>query len=113
LENRSREEHVFHIHQIHFQVLEVDGKPSNDSALRDTIDLPYWKGEGPYPSLKLRMDFRDPNSTGILMYHCHILEHSATGMMGSIQVLPPKRHRDKTVGKLTGYSLGNNPQSRA
>jgi FtsP/CotA-like multicopper oxidase with cupredoxin domain len=88
LENRSREEHVFHIHQIHFQVLESDGKPANDPALRDTIDLPYWKGEGPYPSVKLRMDFRDPNSVGTLMYHCHILQHSANGMMGSIQVLP-------------------------
>ncbi|HEV2964700.1 MAG TPA: multicopper oxidase domain-containing protein [Candidatus Angelobacter sp.] len=93
LENRSREEHVFHIHQIHFQVLESDGKPVNDPAIRDTIDLPYWKGEGPYPSVKLRMDFRDPNSIGTLMYHCHILQHSANGMMGSIQVLPAaKRH---------------------
>jgi FtsP/CotA-like multicopper oxidase with cupredoxin domain len=88
IENRAREEHVFHIHQIHFQVLEVDGKPVNDPALRDTIDLPYWKGYGPYPSVKLRMDFRDPNIIGTFMYHCHILQHSDNGMMGSIQVLP-------------------------
>jgi FtsP/CotA-like multicopper oxidase with cupredoxin domain len=99
LENRSREEHVFHIHQIHFQVLEIDGKPTNDPAMRDTVDLPYWKGEGPYPSVKLRMDFRDPNSVGTLMYHCHILQHSANGMMGSIQVLPSKTHQDKSIGK--------------
>lgn len=88
IENHSREEHVFHIHQIHFQVLERDGKPVRDAELRDTIDVPYWKGEGPYPSVKLRMDFRDPNAVGTLMYHCHILQHSVNGMMGSVQVLP-------------------------
>ncbi|HEV2992210.1 MAG TPA: multicopper oxidase domain-containing protein, partial [Candidatus Angelobacter sp.] len=95
LENRSREEHVFHIHQIHFQVLESNGKPVNDPAMRDTVDLPYWKGEGPYPSVKLRMDFRDPNSVGTLMYHCHILQHSANGMMGTIQVLPASSPRSR------------------
>jgi FtsP/CotA-like multicopper oxidase with cupredoxin domain len=99
LENRSREEHVFHIHQIHFQVLQSNGKPVNDPTLRDTVDLPYWKGEGPYPSLKLRMDFRDPNSVGTLMYHCHILQHSANGMMGTIEVLPSKGRQDKSMGK--------------
>ena len=88
VENRAREDHVFHIHQIHFQVLEIDGKPVDDPALRDTINLPYWKGQGPYPSVKLRMDFRDPNIVGTFMYHCHILQHSDNGMMGSIEVLP-------------------------
>ncbi|HEY6250858.1 MAG TPA: multicopper oxidase domain-containing protein [Candidatus Angelobacter sp.] len=90
IENRSREEHVFHIHQIHFQVVEIDGKSIHDPAIRDTIDLPYWKGSGPYPSVKLRMDFRDPNTVGTLMYHCHILQHSANGMMGAVQVLPSR-----------------------
>ncbi len=89
VENRSQEDHVFHIHQIHFKVLEVNGKPVNDNALRDTIDLPYWNGEGPYPSVKLRMDFRDPDTVGTFLYHCHILKHEDMGMMGVIQVLPP------------------------
>ena len=89
VENRSPEDHVFHIHQIHFRVLEVDGKPVHDNALRDTIDLPYWSGSGPYPSVKLRMDFRDPNIVGTFLYHCHILKHEDMGMMGVIQVLPP------------------------
>lgn len=88
IENRSREEHVFHIHQVHFQVMAIDGKRVDDPAVRDTVDLPYWKGEGPYPSVKLRMDFRSPNAVGTLMYHCHILQHSSNGMMGTIQVLP-------------------------
>ena len=90
VENRSREDHVFHIHQVHFQVLEIDGKPVQDPALRDTINVPYWNGSGPYPSVKLRMDFRDPNVVGTFMYHCHILQHADNGMMGTIEVLPAK-----------------------
>ena len=88
IENRSSEDHVWHTHQIHFRVLEVDGKPVDDPTLRDTIDVPYWSGDGPYHSVKLRLDFRDPNIVGTFLYHCHILKHEDMGMMGSIQVLP-------------------------
>ena len=88
VENRAMEDHIFHIHQIHFQVLEQNGQPVNDSAIRDTVDLPYWSGAGPYPSVKVRMDFRDPNIVGTFVYHCHILQHEDAGMMGAIQVLP-------------------------
>jgi FtsP/CotA-like multicopper oxidase with cupredoxin domain len=87
IENRAEEAHVFHIHQLHFQVLERNGKPVNEPALRDTIDLPFWDGKGPYPSVKVRMDFRDPNIVGTFLYHCHILEHEDRGMMGSIEVV--------------------------
>jgi FtsP/CotA-like multicopper oxidase with cupredoxin domain len=89
VENRAQEDHIFHIHQIHFQVLEVNGQPFNDPAIRDTVNIPYWNGSGPYPSVKVRMDFRDPNIVGTFVYHCHILEHEDGGMMGEIQVLPP------------------------
>jgi hypothetical protein len=88
IENHATEDHIFHIHQIHFQVLEVNGQPVDDSAIRDTVDLPYWDGTGPYPSVKLRMDFRDTNIIGTFVYHCHILQHEDAGMMGEIQVLP-------------------------
>jgi FtsP/CotA-like multicopper oxidase with cupredoxin domain len=89
VENRAQEDHVFHIHQVHFQVLEIDGKPVDDRASRDTFNLRHWDGTGPYPSVKLRMDFRDPNAVGTFLYHCHILKHEDMGMMGVIQVLPP------------------------
>jgi FtsP/CotA-like multicopper oxidase with cupredoxin domain len=87
IENTALEDHIFHIHQIHFQVLEVNGQPVNDPAIRDTVDLPYWSGTGAYPSVKVRMDFRDPNIVGTFVYHCHILQHEDGGMMGAIQVL--------------------------
>ena len=45
IENRAQESHAFHIHQLHFQLLERDGKPVTESVLRDTIELPYWDGK--------------------------------------------------------------------
>jgi FtsP/CotA-like multicopper oxidase with cupredoxin domain len=88
IENRALETHAFHIHQIHFLVLEVDGKPvTND--YRDTIEIPFWEGPGhPYHKVKVRMDFRDPTIAGTFVFHCHILLHEDLGMMHKILVEP-------------------------
>jgi len=88
IENRALETHAFHIHQIHFKVLEVDGKPVPHTDLLDTIAIPYWEGKGPYHSVKLRMDFSDPNIVGTFLFHCHILLHEDLGMMHKIRVDP-------------------------
>jgi FtsP/CotA-like multicopper oxidase with cupredoxin domain len=88
VENRAQEDHIFHIHQLHFQVMAIDGVAVSDPALRDTVDIPYWSGTGAYHSVTVRMDFSDPNVVGTFVYHCHILEHEDGGMMGEIQVLP-------------------------
>jgi FtsP/CotA-like multicopper oxidase with cupredoxin domain len=88
IENRALETHDFHIHQIHFTVLEVNGKTVADQDMRDSIEIPYWSGKGPYPSVKVRMDFRDPTIAGTFVFHCHILLHEDLGMMHKIQVLP-------------------------
>jgi len=88
IQNHAQEDHIFHIHQIHFQVMAVNGVAVNDPAIRDTYDLPYWAGQGAYPSITVRMDFRDPNIIGTFVYHCHILQHEDSGMMGEIEVLP-------------------------
>ena len=97
VQNRAGEDHVFHIHQLHFQVMAIDGQPVNDPALRDTYDIPYWSGSGAYHSITVRMDFSDPNVVGTFVYHCHILEHEDGGMMGEIQVLPPGSAATATV----------------
>ncbi len=89
IENRSQELHAFHIHQIHFQLLEWNGVPVDEPYLRDTINVPYWDGKSPvYPSVKLRMDFRSERTVGTFVYHCHLLEHEDGGMMGTIRVEP-------------------------
>jgi len=47
----------------------------------------YYNGRAlQYPSVRLRMDFRDPNAVGTLVYHCHLLEHEDGGMMGTVRV---------------------------
>jgi len=89
VENHALETHDFHIHQIHFKVMEVDGKPVKDQDLRDTIEVPFWEGPGhPYHSFKARFDFRDPTIAGTFVFHCHILLHEDLGMMHKILVLP-------------------------
>jgi len=89
VENRSTELHAFHIHQIHFLMMDWSGVPVNEPFLRDTINVPYYNGHTlAYPSVRLRMDFRDPNSVGTFVYHCHLLEHEDGGMMGLIRVEP-------------------------
>ena len=91
IENRTKENHEFHIHQIHFLVLEQNGIPVNNGQYLDTIQVPYWSGSGPYPSVKVRMDFRGP-LIGDFVYHCHILSHEDAGMMATIRV-NPRVHR--------------------
>jgi FtsP/CotA-like multicopper oxidase with cupredoxin domain len=89
IENRSNELHAFHIHQLHFMLVDWLGAPVNEPFLRDTVNVPYYNGRAlQYPSVRLRMDFRDPNIVGSFVYHCHLLEHEDGGMMGIIQVLP-------------------------
>jgi FtsP/CotA-like multicopper oxidase with cupredoxin domain len=89
IENRSSELHAFHIHQLHFMLLEYRGKPVNEPFLRDTINVPYYDNKAlAFPSVTLRMDFRDPNTIGEFLYHCHLLEHEDGGMMGLIRVEP-------------------------
>jgi FtsP/CotA-like multicopper oxidase with cupredoxin domain len=90
IQNRSQENHEFHMHQIHFLLLEQNGVPlpPEQSQYLDMIQVPYWSGTGPYPSVTVRMDFRGMD-IGDFVYHCHILGHEDAGMMATIRVLPP------------------------
>lgn len=100
IENRSSELHDFHIHQLHFLLLEYMGRPVNEDFVRDTVNVPYFNGHTlTYPSVRLRMDFRDPNTIGTFVYHCHILEHEDKGMMGSIRVEPAPQWSKQEVEK--------------
>jgi FtsP/CotA-like multicopper oxidase with cupredoxin domain len=87
VENRALENHEFHIHQIHFLLSEINGVRVSNPQFLDTVQIPYWSGKGPYPSVKLRMDFRGP-TVGDFVYHCHILGHEDGGMMAIIRVKP-------------------------
>jgi FtsP/CotA-like multicopper oxidase with cupredoxin domain len=74
-------QHPFHIHINPFQVVEINGKPTNDEMWWDTFPLP---GRG---SIKVRMKFR-PDIPGRTVYHCHILPHEDNGMMSAFTIQP-------------------------
>jgi FtsP/CotA-like multicopper oxidase with cupredoxin domain len=89
IQNRAQENHEFHMHQIHFLLLQQNGVPvpAEQRQFLDMIQIPFWTGMGPYPSVTVRMDFRGMD-TGDFVYHCHILGHEDFGMMAIIRVLP-------------------------
>ena len=91
IENRAMENHEFHMHQIHFLLMAVNGVPvsADKRQFLDMVDIPFWSGTGPYPSVTVRMDFRG-SDIGDFVYHCHILEHEDKGMMQIIRVMPKK-----------------------
>ena len=112
IENRSNELHAFHIHQLHFLLLDSGGGPVDEPYLRDTINVPYHQGNLPdFPSIRVRMDFRDPNTVGTFVYHCHLLDHEDKGMMGTIEVLPADSPQSASNnGVCTGSSeFGQDP----
>ena len=87
IENRTTELHAFHIHQLHFLLLNWFGLEVHEPFLRDTVNVPFYDPKmGSFPSVTLRMDFRDPDAVGTFVYHCHLLEHEDGGMMGTIRV---------------------------
>jgi FtsP/CotA-like multicopper oxidase with cupredoxin domain len=81
--NETDDFHEFHIHQVSFQVTEINGEPQPLEAYRDVVRVPE-RGE-----VKVRMAFTDPVIVGHFMYHCHILKHEDHGMMANIEVYDP------------------------
>ncbi|WP_281920593.1 multicopper oxidase family protein [Nocardia cyriacigeorgica] len=78
--------HNFHVHDVQFRVLGVDGAPPpvELSGPKDTVFLP----PGAAVRLALRFDGpADPDTP--YMYHCHLLWHEDTGMMGQFVVVEP------------------------
>jgi len=71
--------HPFHLHGVQFQVLDRDGNPppENESGWKDTVLVQ------PGETVRLLTTFKHP---GVFMYHCHILEHEDSGMMGQYEV---------------------------
>ncbi|MFL5787730.1 MAG: multicopper oxidase family protein [Flavisolibacter sp.] len=77
--NVSMMDHPFHLHGFFFQVLEINGKEPEYLSWKDTINLT--------PRTKVKIAWMPDNRPGNWMYHCHILEHHAAGMMGHFEVI--------------------------
>lgn len=109
--NCSAENHVFHHHQLQFQVIEKNGKPVPFRGLQDTVNLDFRAAdkehpnrckcdddgdsckectcptaEDPHGSVVVLIPFLDPVIEGKAVYHCHIAEHEDNGMMQVINM---------------------------
>ncbi|MGW7271166.1 multicopper oxidase family protein [Streptomyces sp. NPDC054864] len=95
--NNNGMPHNFHVHDVQFRVLEVNGEapPPELRGAKDTVFLPNGT------TMKLAMRFEGPADPDTpYMYHCHLLSHEDGGMMGQFVVVekggragaPPQGH---------------------
>ena len=101
--NFTHELHNFHIHQLHFRVLESDDK-FIEGRMLDTINVPValpdanWSPDDPVTPGKVRLLMRfHQNISGEFVFHCHILSHEDKGMMGLIRVIDPGGQRSPSL----------------
>lgn len=76
--------HSFHVHDVRFHVLAVDGEgpPPELSGLKDTVNV------RPKTEMRLLVRFEDYADPGLpCMFHCHVLQHEDRGMMGQFVVV--------------------------
>lgn len=110
--NCSAENHVFHHHQLQFQVIKKNGKDVPFTGWQDTVNLDFRSAdkdhpnrckcdddgnctgctcptaEDPHGSVVVLVPFLDPVIEGKAVYHCHIGEHEDNGMMQVISMSP-------------------------
>lgn len=77
--NDSDEEHSFHVHTDHFQLMSTNGRPHHGHGLQDVANVPA-RGR-----IVIRIRFSD--YTGKTVLHCHILNHEDAGMMAVLQIV--------------------------
>jgi FtsP/CotA-like multicopper oxidase with cupredoxin domain len=70
--------HPMHLHGHSFRVISRNGQPTRFREWQDTVLM--------LPRERVEIAFVADNP-GDWMFHCHILEHQAAGMMGVIRVV--------------------------
>ncbi len=80
LVNETGSDHPFHLHGFFFQVVDVNGEPPPVVSWEDTVNVPK--------KARVRIAWVADDRPGQWMYHCHILEHHAMGMMAHFEVVP-------------------------
>ncbi|WP_306112598.1 MULTISPECIES: multicopper oxidase family protein [unclassified Roseovarius] len=79
MDNRTAWHHPMHLHGHSFRVITRNGQPTRHREWQDTVLMA--------PEERVEIAFVADNP-GDWMFHCHILEHQAAGMMGVIRVDP-------------------------
>jgi FtsP/CotA-like multicopper oxidase with cupredoxin domain len=80
LVNETGQDHPFHIHGFFFQVVRENGGTPPEIAWKDTVNVRR--------KSQTRIAWLPDDRPGEWMYHCHILEHHAMGMMAHFSVVP-------------------------
>ncbi|MEU3563312.1 MULTISPECIES: multicopper oxidase domain-containing protein [unclassified Kitasatospora] len=72
--------HNFHLHLVQFRVLQRNGRAPGpeESGLKDTVRL--------MPGESVRLQAAFDSYRGRYPYHCHLLDHSAMGMMAQMEI---------------------------
>lgn len=106
LTNQTPIAHPFHIHDVQFFILDINGNPPPPElqGLNDVVLVPA--GMGNVRFIALFNDFADNNIP--FMYHCHMLTHEDMGMMGQFIVSVPTDVSDN-MEKENNVSIYPNP----
>ena len=87
LNNQTAIAHPFHIHDVQFQILDINGAapPPALQGWNDMVLVPGGMG-----NVRFIAQFTDHADNDIpYMYHCHMLTHEDMGMMGQFKVIDP------------------------
>ncbi len=73
--------HNLHLHLVQFEVLDRDGTPPppGEAGRKDTVVIQ------PGQTVRIKATFGD--HLGRFVYHCHLLDHSAEGMMAQMEIV--------------------------
>ncbi len=105
--NQSALAHPFHIHDVQFNIQEINGgpPPQHLQGWKDVVLVPAMMGSVKF--ITKFEDFADPDIP--YMYHCHILIHEEGGMMGQFVVLD--REEIDGIVETKAFELYPNPVS--
>jgi bilirubin oxidase len=87
LTNQTPIAHPFHIHDVQFFILDINGNPPPPElqGYNDVVLVPAGMG-----NVRFIAEFNDHSNDSIpYMYHCHMLTHEDMGMMGQFLVVDP------------------------
>ncbi len=87
LTNQTPISHPFHIHDVQFFILDINGTPPPPElqGFNDVVLVPAGNG-----NVRFIAQFNDhSNNTIPYMYHCHMLTHEDMGMIGQFLVVDP------------------------
>lgn len=106
LTNQTPIAHPFHIHDVQFFILDINGNPPPPqlAGYNDVVLVPA--GNGNVRFIALFNDFA--SDTYPYMYHCHMLTHEDGGMMGQFLVRDPNSGLNEYLIE-DGISLYPNP----